>query len=273
MQHCYICGASIPGLGYRRVVGTGSSRRTYYGKRISFSRSRSEGLRTVCQSCAEQIDRQNRISGTVGGIVVLVVAGIFIYNVASNSNVKSTGDGPSIATVEANTPQTTGALNDIPHVTPTYSKEYVIRDGYDALGYDLDLPNMPIRTNTPLECQESCSQNTRCVAFVFNKRLNSCFLKSSVGTLFQNDTAYLGYIADTSPRVSQITTLRGYAFVGKLYIDRRNIRWSDCALSCDEDQGCVAFNYDNRTRECIMFSSIIRKIVLPTASAGVKAGP
>ena len=154
-----------------------------YGKRISFSRSRSEGLRTVCQSCAEQIDRQNRFNGAIGGVFVLAIAGLFLYSVVRNNNSNPTGSGPLVATVDTSSPRTTGTLNDNSH-----SKEYVIKDGYDALGYDLDLPNMPIRTNTPLECQESCSQNTFCAALVFNKRLKSCFLKTSAGTLFQNDT-------------------------------------------------------------------------------------
>ena len=59
MKHCYRCGAEIRDGGYRRVLQTGHSRRVYYGRRrTSVSHSSSEGLRTLCASCAESCDRK-----------------------------------------------------------------------------------------------------------------------------------------------------------------------------------------------------------------------
>lgn len=59
MATCYICGKSH--AEYRRNVSTGTSNRVYYGKRgISTSTSSNYGTRSVCASCALNIDYNNR---------------------------------------------------------------------------------------------------------------------------------------------------------------------------------------------------------------------
>ena len=59
MRHCHTCGAEIRDGGYRRVVQTGANRRVYHGKRgTSVSTATSEGLRTLCKSCADLHDAE-----------------------------------------------------------------------------------------------------------------------------------------------------------------------------------------------------------------------
>jgi len=54
MAACYICGTSS--ANYRREVYTGQSRRTNYGKRITFGHSTHYAPRSVCKACAKEID-------------------------------------------------------------------------------------------------------------------------------------------------------------------------------------------------------------------------
>jgi hypothetical protein len=91
MQHCYLCGTSIPGDGYRRTVQTGSSSWSSmgWGRRGSYRTGSGtrQGLRTVCASCAGAIDRRNQNSFISGCVVFagLVVAGLY-----GCSNISST---------------------------------------------------------------------------------------------------------------------------------------------------------------------------------------
>jgi hypothetical protein len=275
MQHCYICGASIPGGGYRRVVETGSSRRTYYGRRISWSRSRSEGLRTVCQSCAQQIDKQRRIGCFLQIVAVLFVVGFLAVGGNNNSNDSQDTKIAPGGMIPDSKVDNNGDTSVTPVATPSAPIEshFITKDGYDALGYNLDITNMPLHVNTPSDCREACTKNLECKAFVFNKNFKSCFLKRSVGTFVQNEAAYLGYSEDEQNliRVSPLRTLQGIGFVGYLSGIQRGTRWSDCALDCDEDLSCVAFNYDNRSRDCVKFRSVIRKLGMPTISSGEKS--
>jgi hypothetical protein len=118
MQHCYVCGASIPGDGFRRVVKTGSGARTYYGRRISWSRSRSEGLRTVCQSCAQQIDRERRIGCFLQIAVVLFVVGFLA--VSGNKNSSNNAD-TKIAAIDTSQESKVGNDGDTSGVTASTS--------------------------------------------------------------------------------------------------------------------------------------------------------
>ena len=74
MATCYRCGA--PNATYRREVYIGHSNRIYFGRRISSSRSSSYGIRSVCQNCATEIDKQ---SSTMTIIIVCVVIVIILY--------------------------------------------------------------------------------------------------------------------------------------------------------------------------------------------------
>lgn len=72
MATCYHCAAYIaPGQGYRREVTTGRQSRTWVSSRPGGSYGVSSGLRTLCASCAHQLDQANEGSGA-RGVVLLV---------------------------------------------------------------------------------------------------------------------------------------------------------------------------------------------------------
>jgi hypothetical protein len=74
MPACYQCGADIPrGGGYRRVVWTGQTRGTSFGRSARRYSSNHYGPRTVCGGCAKQIDEDEAFKNKVIGFVVVVV--------------------------------------------------------------------------------------------------------------------------------------------------------------------------------------------------------
>ena len=75
MANCYLCAAKIrDGEGYRRDVVTGRSSRIYVTRHGGASYSQSQGLRTLCASCAKSLDRSRKGEGlrqTLSGLVML----------------------------------------------------------------------------------------------------------------------------------------------------------------------------------------------------------
>jgi len=58
MASCYVCGCSVPaGEGYRRQVKTGNSKGYIIGRSVSTSIRTHYGVRTLCHSCAEEMDK------------------------------------------------------------------------------------------------------------------------------------------------------------------------------------------------------------------------
>ena len=148
---------------------------------------------------------------------------------------------------------------------------YVARDGFDLPGSDLN--NMPINSDTQFDCEANCNSTNNCVAYVFNKPYKKCFLKSSVGTLFTNDQAYAGYktMDGTAPKVSLIQMHKQLGLIGIFYRSLDNIKYVDCTMECDKDQGCLGFNYDSGTRQCVMLKQINSTMPMPTVSSGQKS--
>lgn len=79
MASCYQCGRS--GADYRRNVVTGRSNTTYFGKRsTSYSTRTNTGLRTVCESCAFNIDKGHLIGRILGLWLLNIVLVILIIH-------------------------------------------------------------------------------------------------------------------------------------------------------------------------------------------------
>jgi hypothetical protein len=106
LRECYLCGTSFRGDGYRRWVTTsrnnwssvGWSRRGSY-RTGSGART---GLRTVCASCAKQLDKGGGV-GTVVGLILtglVILGGVAMCNGSSHTSTpttsyKTTDDAPS----------------------------------------------------------------------------------------------------------------------------------------------------------------------------------
>jgi hypothetical protein len=173
-------------------------------------------------------------------------------------------------------PQLPTVAPPVPNYSPqpptSIPPSYVAKDGFDLPGYDL--PNMPLSVESQSECETSCNQTNACVAYVFNKAYRKCFLKSSVGTLYEYEVAYAGYkdSMGQSPRISSIQFHQKSGFIGTFYRTVENTRYFDCVTQCDKDQECGAFNFDSSNKQCTMLKSTFNSTPMPTVSSGVK-GP
>jgi hypothetical protein len=65
---------------------------------------------------------------------------------------------------------------------------------------------MPLRDISQSGCEERCRGNPLCMAFVFNKRFNVCFLKGNATLLFADDMAFAGYRIDrnVTPKMTRL---------------------------------------------------------------------
>lgn len=121
MPQCHVCGTDIArGRGYRRRINTGES--TGFTLRGSVSFRSYYGDRTVCQYCADEIDRStrwwNRI-GLVGAVASLFVAGLIIY---FNSKARHTDDVAPVARRQLNSGDESPATQSVPaHSVPLLS--------------------------------------------------------------------------------------------------------------------------------------------------------
>ena len=82
MTHCYICGSGITGDHYRRNVSTGHSSGVSGGfssTSLRLSERTYTGVRTVCQSCAEQLDAQGDIQPWMLIVAIAIVAIPFLW--------------------------------------------------------------------------------------------------------------------------------------------------------------------------------------------------
>ena len=79
MASCYHCGRG--GVDYRRNVVTGRSNSTYYGKRsTSYSTRTNTGLRSVCESCAFDIDKGRLVRNIVAlWFLNVILISLIIY--------------------------------------------------------------------------------------------------------------------------------------------------------------------------------------------------
>ena len=81
-----MCDANIPGAAARRNVRVSSTRRVSIGRRVSTSSGERRGLRTVCQACADELDRTSQQAASlaslgrkVAGVGAVAVVGFIIY--------------------------------------------------------------------------------------------------------------------------------------------------------------------------------------------------
>ena len=80
MASCYHCGQN--GSSHRRNVNTGGTNGTYYGKKsVSFSTRTYNGLRTLCASCAYDVDKANIRSGIIKRWIIICILIFVIFKV------------------------------------------------------------------------------------------------------------------------------------------------------------------------------------------------
>lgn len=78
MANCYECGEI--GAEYRRTVQTSSSKSTSYGRSVRTSYRNSYGTRSVCESCAAEISKNDQKSAAVKNFVIsFILAALILF--------------------------------------------------------------------------------------------------------------------------------------------------------------------------------------------------
>lgn len=96
MRHCYLCDQSLPDAAFRRTVCVGNSNRFTWGRSITTSSTKSQGLRTLCSSCAVSIDTKNSrrrdlveskvVFGILGFLGLIVIISALAHFASSGRN-------------------------------------------------------------------------------------------------------------------------------------------------------------------------------------------
>lgn len=79
MPNCSRCGKFINvNEVYKREIYSGKTNKIYYGKRISFGNNFRYSIKSVCQGCAMDIDRENQNSFYFWLVIVLIAIAFII---------------------------------------------------------------------------------------------------------------------------------------------------------------------------------------------------
>jgi hypothetical protein len=150
------------------------------------------------------------------------------------------------------------AIEPIPPIS-TEERDVAIvfehRDGFDALGGDLD--GMPIRGASVDSCRRSCDDRADCEAFTFNKTFSVCFLKGKTSVLVRDPTAYTGLRTEVAPRVriSDLVFNSRTALTGRSLMVTQD-PYVDCVLRCDAIWKCAGFNFSRSKKTCTLLEQI-----------------
>jgi PAN domain len=140
----------------------------------------------------------------------------------------------------------------------------------DAIG--TDLPNMPIRTATEEECENSCRSDETCKGYTFDTIHRACFLKSEIVVILSRKNAESAYRSDLRPEPPEVTmgTDRSSLLDGKPYRVDQNQTLGGCILTCNSDKFCKGFSSNVQSQECRLFHSYNGAFVQKEWVSGVK---
>ena len=149
---------------------------------------------------------------------------------------------------------------------------FAAKDGFDAMGHDL--PDMPLRDISQSGCEERCRGNPLCMAFVFNKRFNVCFLKGNATLLFADDMAFAGYRIDrnVTPKMTRLKARGRRIYQGEQLRQFDAVSFDTCASQCDGNSECKAFNYDPGLRACTLMRTTSGEVERLGSFSGSKIG-
>jgi hypothetical protein len=143
------------------------------------------------------------------------------------------------------------------------------------LNYDISQNDIEIIFDKSYaDCNSKCESTNGCVAFVFNKWKNACFLKSMVGPLLQDPRSDAVVRKDQAWPVlatTKIGTCPYYksSMIGAVSRSFASQSAANCQSQCEANQGCVAYTFRKADRNCSFFSSVSdRTRDDPTADSG-----
>jgi hypothetical protein len=135
--------------------------------------------------------------------------------------------------------------------------------GYDMNGGDIDSPDFVIRETDAATCLAKCQATNGCIAYSFDKWIESCYLKDKLVSLTLDPRS------DTSIRKDQL-------FPGRIYGSSHFCRYSSlaaigegrppavssstakaCEQSCEIDQTCTAYVFRATDKQCWLLPNTV----------------
>jgi hypothetical protein len=115
---------------------------------------------------------------------------------------------------------------------------------------DMDMP----------ACAASCSKNSQCQAFSYDKWNRACFLKTAITALRLDPKSMSGIrkglaIPPTVDDQARMYVYRNKSFPGDGFNTSRARSSADCARSCEQNLSCVAYTYYKQTELCRLFKT------------------
>lgn len=147
--------------------------------------------------------------------------------------------------------------------------EFVVQDGWDALGHDL--PNMPIKNVSFEQCQRGCEGDNRCLAVTYNKTYSACFMKGDATVLIRDGNATMfakGLVAGNLQQ-SSLVFAKNTVIVGNGYTTSETV-YVDCVMACAADQRCAGFNFD-ANKQCTLLDRAVSSTDYRGVTSGLKA--
>ena len=140
----------------------------------------------------------------------------------------------------------------------------------DAIG--TDLPNMPIRTSTADDCENSCRSDENCKGYTFDTIHKVCFLKSDIVVILSRKNAESAYRSDLRPEPPEVTmgTDMNSLLDGKPYRVDQNLTLGACILTCNSDKFCKGFSLNLQNQDCRLFHGFNGAFVQKEWISGVK---
>lgn len=174
--------------------------------------------------------------------------------------------------------------------TPTYTAPPVaatqlpptVSSGTGSMRYlnGMDLPGgdyFNLRDVTLEQCNELCAGRNECAAFTYNTRASACFLKAATGAPVPFSGAVSGFKSTASPQSFAPRPMQIHANVdlpnpdpADDYALVRQITLQECRATCEIDNQCAAFTFNQRAQACILKRSYGRRVQFTGAVSGTK---
>lgn len=130
-------------------------------------------------------------------------------------------------------------------------RDFSEEEGYDYRGGDFD----SFRADGVRECRRACSRERRCVAYTFNERSETCYVKDRIGNRQRNEDTITGVREGSGGSWSgrnELTEERGYDYRGGDYRSFRSSGVSRCKDDCRDDRRCKAYTFNLETETCYL---------------------
>ena len=129
--------------------------------------------------------------------------------------------------------------------------------GWDRKGDDYS----SFRTRTLEDCQDSCREDRRCLAYTYDTRERTCYLKDEVNEPRESRRMITGVRESSEdergyPEHGRLTEERGWDRKGDDYTSFRARGLYDCQAACEKDERCRAYTFDTRNDVCYLKDEI-----------------